>query len=258
MSTAECTHCGSTVPAESRFCPECGRPLTEEAEAAATAAYETRPRRGWPPDALILVVALITAGGIILLVGGQWAWGLVVLLLAGLVFLSQREVERRAARTALGVVRERLSARRDVLTARSRGQLELFRARRELAELEAARGRAYHDLGRAVYEEDETGTEGVRTTLGDLVERIQAKEGEIQMLTEQIDERVRQAQAGVQPTELLEVPPEPARVPEPWPPPDEGDPPTPAPVPEPSPGDPAPTPEEPPAPQGKRRRSRAS
>ena len=29
--------------------------------------------------------------------GGVWAWGLVVLLVAGLLFLSQREAERRAA-----------------------------------------------------------------------------------------------------------------------------------------------------------------
>ena len=46
----------------------------------------------------------------------------------------------------------------------------------------------------------------------------------------------------VTPTDSLEVPPEPARVPEPWPPPDEGDLPGP---PTPSPGEPTPGPEEP-------------
>lgn len=246
------------MPASSRFCPECGRPLTAEAAVPATAVYDATPRRRlWPPDPLVLVALLIGAGGVILLVGGQWAWGLAALLLSVLVFLSQREVERRAARATLASLRERFSARRGVWTARSRGQLELFRARRELAELEAQRGRVYHDLGRAVFEEDETGRDAAKKALGGLVERIQAKEGEIQMLVEQIEERVRRAQAGVQATERMEQPPEPARVPEPWPPPDEGSPPAPVPVPEPSPAEPPPEPEHPPTPQSKRRRRKA-
>jgi hypothetical protein len=258
MSTAECANCGASVPASSRFCPECGRVLAAEAAVPATAVYDAPARRRlWPPDPLVLVAVLIAAGGIILLVGGQWAWGLAGLLLAVLVFLSQREVERRAARATFAALRERFSARRDVWTARSRGQLELFRARRELAELEAQRGRAFHELGRAVFEEDETGMEAAKTALGGLVERIKAKEAEIQMLVEQIEERVRRAQAGVQATEKMEQPPEPARVPEPWPPPDEGNPPGPVPVPEPSPAEPPPEPEHPPTPQSKRRRKKA-
>jgi hypothetical protein len=248
--SAECPTCGSSVPAASRFCPECGRPLL--AAAAETAAFGGPRRRWWPPDPLLLVVGLIAAGGIILFVGGKWAWGFVVLLLGGLVFLSQREVERRAARATLAVLRARFSAQREVFTARSRGQLDVFRARRELSDLEAERVRLWTDLGRAVFEEDETGMAASKNALGDVVERIREKEAEIKTLIEQMDARVRQVQAGVAPTERLESPPEPARVPEPWPPPDEGDPPAPAQVPEPSPDDPAPEPEHPPTPQEKR------
>ncbi|HEX2045757.1 MAG TPA: zinc ribbon domain-containing protein [Gaiellaceae bacterium] len=250
MSAVDCPNCGASVPATSRFCPECGRPLA--ADSPPTAVYDVAPRRLWPPDPLLVVVILIAAGAVILLVGGEWAWGLVVLLLAGLVFLTQREVERRAAGRTLAALGARFSAQRDVLSARSRGQLELFRARRDLAELEAQRGRCYADLGRAVWGEDEKGMEGAKSALGDLVERIHAKEAEIEILIAQIDERVRRAQAGVAPTEMMESPPEPARVPEPWPPPDEGDPPEPAIVPEPSPDEPPPEPERPPTPQGKR------
>jgi hypothetical protein len=255
MSLAECPNCGSTVPAASRFCPECGRPLA--AAALATAVYDSPRRRLWPPDPILVVVLLVAAGGIILLVGGEWAWGLVVLLLAGLVFLGQREVERRTARRTLAALGARVAAHRDVFTARSRGQVELFRARRELAELEAQRARSYADLGRAVWEEDETGMEATKTALGGLAERVREKEAEIQGMIEQMDERVRRAQAGVAVTEKMESPPEPARVPEPWPPPDEGDPPEPAIVPEPSPDAPPPEPEHPPTPQGKRRAKKA-
>jgi hypothetical protein len=255
MSAVECANCGSRVPEASRFCSECGRPL---ADAAQTAAYDVPRRRSWFPDPLVVVAVLVGVGAVILFVGGEWVWGLVVLLLAVVVFLAGRETERRAARRRLVSMGARFSAHRGVFTARSRGQLELFRARREMAELEAERGRWYADLGRAVFEEDETGGEAAKNALGGLTERIRMKEAEIQTLIEQTDERVRRAQAGVAVTEKMESPPEPARIPEPWPPPDEGDPPEPARVPEPTPDAPPPEPERPPTPQGKRRAKRAS
>lgn len=216
----------------------------------------------WLPDAGLLIALLVAAGGVVLLVGGEWAWGLAALLFAAVVFLSQREAERRAVRLTLAGLWARVAARRDVVTARSRGQFEIFRARRELAELQAARTRGFQELGRAVYEGDEEGMDEARTALADLSTHIQGKEAEIQTLIEETGARVWRAQAGVAPTERLESPPEPARVPEPWPPPDEGEPPEPAQVPEPSPAEvpepspdqPVPTPEHPPTPQQKGRR----
>ena len=254
MSAVECRNCGSRVPEASRFCSECGRPLA--ADASQTASYEAPRRRSWSPDPLVVVALLVGAGATILFVGGEWVWGLIVLLLALVVLLAPLEVERGIARRQLVAFGARFSARRGVVSARSRGQLELFRARREMAELEAQRGRWYADLGRAVFEEDETGGEAAKNALGDLTERIRAKEAEINTLIEQTDERVRRAQAGVAPTEKMESPPEPVRIPEPWPPPDEGDPPEPARVPEPTPDAPPPEPERPPTPQAKRRAKR--
>jgi hypothetical protein len=198
------------------------------------------------------------------------ALGLVVLLLAGIVFVSLREAKRRAVRLTLSALFARLSAQRGVVSARSRGQLELFRVRRDLAELQAERARGYADLGRAVFERDETGIDRATNALDGIVERIEQKEAEIETLMREMDERVRRAQAGVVPTEELasESPPEPARIPEPWPPPDEGEPPEPAripepsppEIPEPSPGQPAPDPSHPPMPEtrtARRRRQKA-
>ena len=92
--------------------------------------------------------------------------------------------------------------------------------------------------------------------MDDVATLIAAKEAEIGALLGQMEQRVRRAQAEITPTSRLEAPPEPARIPEPFPPPDEGNPPEPAHVPEPSPEDPVPDLEPPPAPET--RRSKAS
>lgn len=252
----DCPNCGSQVRAGSRFCPECGRGL---ADAPGTAAAPTWRR--WPPDPLLVVAAALVAGAVVLLVAAEWAWGVVALLGAGLVFLGQREAERRAARYALAGFGARIAARRDVFAARSRGQLGLFRARRERAELEPERTRAFQQLGHAVYYKDKAGTESARAAVAEVVAEIEAKEAEIDTLIKEVHERVQRAQSGVRPTERLEQPPEPARVPEPWPPPDEGTPPEPAPSPspepEPSPAEPPPKPEHPPMPQTKARKRKS-
>jgi len=206
---------------------------------------------------VLVIAVLVWIGSIVLLAGGVWAWGLVAFLAAGMLFLTQREAERRAAKYALLGFRERFFATRASLAARSRGQLELFRSRRERAELEAERSRGLHRLGHAVFYSDKAGTKSAKADVEAIVKRISTKEAEIESLIRQTGERVQRAQAGVKPTEQIqaEQPPEPARIPEPWPPPDEGDPPTPFPDPEPSPAEP-PEPEHPPMPQSKRRRKR--
>ena len=250
-----CPTCGTEVAAESRFCPECGRPLTDEARDTVVRPVERR----WPPHPVLVVAVLVWIGAIILLVSGVWAWGVVALLAGGILILSQREAERRAAKHALVDLRERVVATRAAVAARSRGHLEIFRARRELAELGAERNRGLHRLGEAVFAGDKAGTKAAKADIQAVADRIQEKEAEIQALIRQIDERVDRAQVGVRPTERIqaEQPPEPVRVPEPWPPPDEGDPPAPVPVPEPSPSEPPPSPEHPPMPQTKGKRKSA-
>jgi hypothetical protein len=260
MSVVDCANCGSAVPARSRFCPECGRPLED---AAAVSADEPPTRRVWPPEWGLAAVVLLVAAGIVLLGAQVWLWAILLLVLAAGVFLVQRETERRAGRALFGRMRSRLSAHRELVSARSRGQIDLFRLRRELAELQAEQSRGYHELGRAGYVRDRDAVRAARSHLDDVNARIDAKDEEVRTLLGEMQERVRQVQAQAAPTQRLESPPEPSRIPEPYPPPDEGEPPEPArlpepgpdPVPEPSPGEPAPQPEHPPAPQTRRRRA---
>jgi hypothetical protein len=228
MSVAECANCGSAVRADSRFCPECGRPLP-------TADEEAAPRRS-RLDPFVLLIAVVLVGGLILVVGGEWAWSVAVALLAAILLLGRREVERRRAARALASLRARAAAAGEAMAARSREQVELFRARRELAELEAQRGRAFHELGRAAFYDDEAGIESARATVAALLERMREKEAEIQRLREETERRIERAQLDVQPTERREASPGTARPPEPWPPPGEdvsGEVPTPPPPSEP-------------------------
>jgi hypothetical protein len=256
MPPTDCPTCNASVPADSRFCPECGTPLPSPE------GIETRIRTYWSSPGLGLLVGIGLAAAGILLVGlQQWLWGILALALAVVVFALRSAVGRREAGALLGALRARFTAHRRVVGARSRGQIELFRLRRELAELQTERSRGYQELGRATYLGDEPAADAARIRLGEADVEIQAKEAEIATLVGEMEERVRQAQAEITPTALLETPAEP------YPPPDEGEPPEPAqvpepypePVPEPSPDDPPPTPAHPPAPETKRRRaSRAS
>jgi predicted nucleic acid-binding Zn ribbon protein len=235
MSVVECPNCSSAVPPESRFCPECGRPLR---------AAEDNAARKFPFDAFLALVALVVIGGLTLFVRGDWAWGVAVVLLAGVLLLARREVERRRAARALASLRARATAASEAVAARSREQVELFRARRELAELDAQRGRAFYELGRAVFHEEEAGVHSARATVAAILERMREKEDEIERLRHETERRVERAQLQARPTERIEAGSDTVRVPETWPPPDEGDVPDPVATP-PSPSEPAPTPDEP-------------
>jgi outer membrane biosynthesis protein TonB len=114
---------------------------------------------------------------------------------------------------------------------------ELFRLRRELAELLAERAESARILGESVYAGDEEGTETARTRLAELDGLVRAKEEEMEQTAAAAMERIQRAQLEVQPT-LIETP---APAPEPFPEP--SPPPQPVPVPE-----PVPEPSEPPGP----------
>jgi hypothetical protein len=197
----ECPHCGTEVPPESRYCRECGRPLGPDG----TAVFDTPILvRRWPPDPFVLIGALLALGALVLLVGGEWAWGVAAVLGGLVVFVARDDLNRRRATWAFGDLRLRAAATRDAVAARSREQLDVFRARRELAELEAERDRLLRDLGAAVYADDDAGERAVRAALDSLVERLVAKEAEIETLRAEAEQRVARAQANVRPTETLD------------------------------------------------------
>jgi hypothetical protein len=259
VSATSCANCGARLPKASRFCPECG---VRVSESGTTAVEEVPPDETGrvpvhevavapryfgvaPPLALFTLAVVTLAVAIVLLAAGNVLPGALVLAAAVLfavlfVAASRRLPDNavaRVGRRAAHVVRDRTGFAVEAVSVHSTTQLELFRLRRELAELAAHRAEAARALGEAVYGDAEAEAEAARSRMSELDRSIADKEAEMTKVAAAANERIQRAQLQVQPTAVVEPP----QVPEPMPAPSE--PPAPVTVPEPS-----PVPSEPPMP----------
>jgi|1185.fasta_scaffold04305_3 hypothetical protein len=247
---ASCPTCGQRLPKASRYCPQCGRAVTDDAtkvlelppdETGQVPVEYTRLERryyGVTPTALAVALAAIAVvAAIVLFATGHWPIGLIVLGVGLLLLLVSVET---------GVFRDRAGVAADSVAARGRATTRLIALRRELRKLAILRGRLLFELGDAVYREDEQATGAARQRLVDLDEAWRQREAEMQTVIAQAQDRIQRRRLEVQPTEMVEIPDEPsapgeqdpggpAVIPEPYPPPNEGDPPQPAIIPEPGP-----------------------
>lgn len=265
MPRAECSSCAASLPPKARFCPECG--ARTDASSGETAVQEvpeseTGPVPVYPqvaqrryfgvaPSAVLLVLGIgALALAIALFATGRWPWGLILLgvaifMLTGFSSEAQRlpgetPAGARTSLAAIGSVRARAGAAVETVTAHGSARIELARLRRQAGALVGERSELLRQLGEAVYEANRSATKDLKERIQALDETIKEKETKMTDVTMQAQERIGRAQLQIQPTEIIgeEAPspvPEPATVPEPYPPPDEGQPPEPARIPEPSP-----------------------
>jgi len=251
----------------SRYCPECGHPtaaggtkvmeIPPDETGRVPVHYERAEPRyyGLTPTTLVLVLAAAALTlAIVLFVTGRWPFGLILVgvsLLLVLVFFeaASRKPDGAVARStaeALDAFRARAGAAADSLATRGRAARRVLTLRRELQRMGLLRAQLLSELGEAVYRGDEQATETARGQVAELDELAAQREAEMQAVVAQAQERLQRRRLEVQPTEMVELPEEPAapgeaepggpvRIPEPYPPPDEGNPPQPAIIPEPSP-----------------------
>jgi hypothetical protein len=208
MPAASCENCGSVLPKNSRFCPECG---TRVGAGPGETAVEELPPGETGQVPVEYDVARPRYFG---------------------VFRPAR-----ALAPILRAVRETTGYAVESVAVQSTARVGLYRLRRELADLLAQRAECARALGEAVYAGDEEGTETARGRMSELDGLVSAKEEEMERTAADAMERIQRAQLQVQPTQV--EPPTPA--PEPFPEPSPA--PQPVPVPEPT-----PEPSEPPGP----------
>jgi hypothetical protein len=247
---ASCTKCGRRLPKQSRFCPECGQPVGEgETKVQELPPDETGPvpveythadRRyyGVTPVAVAVGLAVVVVvAAVVLFATGHWPIGLILFGVGVLLLLVSIET---------GAFRDRAGVAADSVATRGRATTRLLALRRELRKLAVLRGRLLFELGDAVYRGDEQATEAARQRLDELDQTWREREAEMNSVIAQAQDRLHRRRLEVQPTEMVELPEEPAApgeqdpvgpalIPEPYPPPDEGNPPEPAVMPEPGP-----------------------
>lgn len=208
---------------------------------------------GVPARFFLLCLGCAAFGAAIgLFATGSWAWGVVALLVAAVVFgaLSQAVREhgaiwgerpprlaadgRAQAATAAEVWRTRLDA-----------SLARWRTRSRLDQLEREQDVLLQALGEGVWRGDSRAEREARLRLETLEQERKRLEDELDSRLAGAEERIRLARLPVEDTVMVAPgepnapypppgeadPPQPAQVPEPYPPPDEGNPPQPAPDP---------------------------
>jgi hypothetical protein len=247
---ASCANCGHRLANSSRYCPQCGQAVAVDGtkvlelppdETGQVPVDYTRAERHYygvtPVGFAVALAAAAVVSAIVLFATGHWPLGLILLGVAVLLVLVSVET---------GAFRNRAGVAADSVATRGRAKTRVLALRRELRKLGVLRGRLLFELGDAVYRGDEQATEAARQRLGQLDEAWRQKEAEMQTVMAQAQDRLQRRRLEVQPTEMVELPEEPAApgeqdpvgpavIPEPYPPPDEGNPPEPAVIPEPGP-----------------------
>jgi hypothetical protein len=253
-----CSNCGEELPHGARFCPSCGAAtgdLPPVETVPGPVVHENVERRwlGLPARFVLLCLGFAAFGAAIgLFATGSWAWGIVLLLLAIVLFAALGEASRRnsgawmqhSSRLAADG-RAHAATAAEVWRTRLDASLSRWRTRSRLDEISHERGPALQALGEAVWRDDTVAERQARHRLVELEQEEKRIEDELAERLAGADERIRRARLPVQDTMMVTPnepsapypppdegnPPQPAEVPEAYPPPDEGTPPAPAPDP---------------------------
>jgi hypothetical protein len=224
---AKCTNCGSELPPNSKFCPECGTavasgdtvveevPAPEEFPAPVEAQVAERRLFGVPPSTVLFLIAVAGFGfAIFLFVRGEWPWALIVLGLSGLVATGTFAQARRLPGETSGVTRASLAgvdsvkargrALVETVAAHGSARMELSKLRREQAALAADRRERVRELGEASYEGNKAREKELKERIKQIDDDVQAKEAQMAKVTIDAQERIGRAKLEVQPTRVEE------------------------------------------------------
>jgi hypothetical protein len=212
-----CSHCGAGLPERAAYCPSCGRPtdadvVTEVAHVEPIDVQHAEPRYFGlgPPVFVLAVAALLLVLGVLLVVFGNLAFGVLAIVVAVALFPTflagaRRWPDHPVARVGLSTAdraRDEAGVAVDSISTWSRAGREVVRVRKEQFTLRRERDAKIRELGVSAYEDDGRVAE-LRAAAKEIDERIEQNERELQRTLAAARRRVRKGRAAVVSTEVI-------------------------------------------------------
>ena len=211
-----CSHCGGDLPENATFCPSCGRrtdlPAPEPREEPIEVQHADPHYFGLGSPLFVFGVMLVLlAVGIVLIVLGKLAGGLVSIILAACLlptFLAgaRRWPETRLARAGVstaGRVRDEADVAVESISTWSKAGRDVVRLRKEQFRLRRERDARIRELGVSVYEEDGRADE-LKASAQELENRRLRNEREQQRAIASARRGTRKRRAAVVATEVIQ------------------------------------------------------
>ena len=211
-----CSHCGGDLPDNATFCPSCGRrtdlPAPEPREEPIDVQHAEPHYFGLGSPVFVFGVMLVLlVGGIVLLVLGALALGVISIVLAACLlptFLAgaRRWPETRLARAGVstaGRVRDEGDVAAESISTWSKTGRQVIRLRKEQFRLRRERDAKIRELGVSVYEEDGRADE-LKASAKELENRRLRNEREQQRAIGSARRGTRKRRAAVVATEIVQ------------------------------------------------------
>jgi hypothetical protein len=211
-----CSHCGGDLPDDATFCPSCGRrtdlPAPEALEEPVDVQHAEPHYFGLGAPVFVFGVMLVLlVVGIVLIVLGALAGGLVAIILAACLlptFLAgaRRWPETRLARAGVstaGRVRDEADVAASSISTWSKTGRDVVRLRKEQFRLRRERDAKIRELGVSVFEEDGRADE-LKASAQDLENRLLRNEREQQRAIASARRGARKRRAAVVATEVIQ------------------------------------------------------
>jgi hypothetical protein len=209
-----CAHCGGTLPENATFCPSCGRrtnaPVTRDVPID---VQHAEPRYfGLAPPILVLSAALLLLVlGIVLLLTGAFAVGVIAIVVAFCLlptFLAgaRRWPDSPLARAGVSTadrVRDEAGVAAESVSTWSRAGRDVARLQKEQFGLRRKRDAKIGELGVSFYSDDGRADE-LKSEAKELDERIVENQRQLQRTIAGARRRVRKDRATVVSTEVIE------------------------------------------------------
>lgn len=211
---ATCSHCGGALPEDASFCPSCGRRTNAQATREVPIDVQhAQPRYfGVAPPIFVLSAALaLLVLGIVLLVTGAFAVGVIAIvvalcLLPAFLAGARRWPDTPVAQVGISAadrIKDEAGVAAESITTWGRASREVARLRKEQFRLRRERDTKIRELGVAYYG-DEPRAEELKAEAKELDRRIEECERSLQRTIAGARRRVRKGRAAVVSTEVIE------------------------------------------------------